>query len=128
MGVKDDFSSKCKTLKFDCSPGQNPVTDLVIKLITYARSMSMPNFIVIGSEMAPPRGGEIQHQCAFLVYGYMYQSREWVNGSWVKGSNGSLKVYRPTLKVASDFSDNLLNLFLILLIIYTDRCLPSTAI
>ena len=25
--VKDDFSSKGKTLKFDCSPGPNPVTD-----------------------------------------------------------------------------------------------------
>ena len=25
--VKDDFSSKGKTLKFDCSPGPNPATD-----------------------------------------------------------------------------------------------------
>src|SRR5664279_4409084 len=40
----------------------------VAGLTTSSSSTNLPNLVRIGCEVAPPRGGDIQRQCAFLVY------------------------------------------------------------
>jgi len=76
---KDNFSTKGKTLIFDCSPTLRPITPNLAKLITLMSSIGVSNFIAISWETAPPRTGEIKHQCAILMFLYIF----WFTGLYI---------------------------------------------